>query len=109
MSRLHRIDSSNWKDYFYLNKVYVMFSKSGCEQCEHLELEINSSENLHSLEMCKVILSDSGLAELKMEQKWISNIDVLPFNAIFSDGKMLDSWSGNNIERFYSKLEKYLI
>ena len=109
MSRLHRIDSSNWKDYFYLNKVYVMFSKSSCEQCEHLELKINSSENRHSLELCKVVLSDSGLAELKMEQKWISNIDILPFNVIFSGGKMLESWSGNNFERLNSKLEKYLI
>ncbi len=69
----------------------------------------SSSENRHSLEMCKVILSDPGLAELKMEQKCISNIDILPFNVIFSDGKMLEYWSGNNFERLNSNLEKYLI
>ena len=84
-----------------------MFSKKGCEQCEQLELEINSSENLHSIEMCKAVLSDSGLADLKMEHTWIANIDLLPFNTIFSNGKMLDSWSGSSIEKFNSKMKKY--
>ena len=84
-----------------------MFSKKECEQCEQLELEINSSENLHSIEMCKVVLSDSGLADLKIEHNWISNIDVLPFNTIFSNGKMLESWSGSSIEKFNSKMKKY--
>ena len=72
-----------------------------------MELEINSSENLHSIEMCKVVLSDSGFADLKIEHNWISNIDVLPFNTIFSDGKMLESWSGSSIEKFNLKLKKY--
>ena len=85
-----------------------MFSKKECEQCEQLELEINSSENLHSIEMCKVVLSDSGLADLKIEHNWISNIDVLPFNTIFSNGKMLESWSGSSIEKFNSKMKIYL-
>ena len=108
VSKLNRVSSSNWKKLFNSNLVYIIFSKRGCKQCEQLESEINSNENLHSLEMCKVVLSDSGLAELKIENKWVSNIDVLPFNVIFSNGKMLESWSGNNIERLYSKLNKYL-
>lgn len=85
-----------------------MFSKKGCEQCEQLEAGINLIENSYSTRMCKVVLSDSGLAELKMEHSWISNIDILPFNTIFSNGKMLDSWSGSSIERFNLKLKKYL-
>ena len=84
-----------------------MFSKNDCEQCEHLESEIISSKNLHSLEMCKVVLSDSGLADLKMEHNWISNIDILPFNGIFSNGKMIESWSGSSIEKFNSNLKKH--
>ena len=85
-----------------------MFSKKDCEQCQQLESDINSSENTTLLEMCKVVLSDSGLADLKIEHNWISNIDVLPFNTIFSDGKMLESWSGNSIDKFNLKLKKYL-
>ena len=85
-----------------------MFSKKGCEQCEQLEAEINLIENSYSIRMCKFVLSDSGLAELKIEHSWISNIDILPFNTIFSNGKMLDSWSGSSIERFNLKLKKYL-
>ena len=108
MSKLIRVNSSNWRTFFNLNLVYVMFSKKECEQCEQLELEINSSENLHSIQMCKVVLSDSGLANLKIEHNWISNIDVLPFNTIFSNGKMLESWSGSNIEKFNSKMKIYL-
>tara|TARA_B100000035_G_C20513360_1_gene342195 strand:+ start:98 stop:358 length:261 start_codon:yes stop_codon:yes gene_type:complete len=85
-----------------------MFSKKDCEQCQQLESDINSSENTTLLEMCKVVLSDSGLADLKIEHNWISNIDVLPFNTIFSDGKMLESWSGSSIDKFNLKLKKYL-
>ncbi len=84
-----------------------MFSKKDCEQCQQLESDINLSENATAIEMCKVVLSDPGLAELKMEHSWISNIDILPFNTIFSNGKMLDSWSGSDIEKFDSKLKKY--
>tara|TARA_A100001037_G_C14956193_1_gene547306 strand:- start:222 stop:482 length:261 start_codon:yes stop_codon:yes gene_type:complete len=84
-----------------------MFSKKDCEQCQQLETDINLSENATAIEMCKVVLSDPGLAELKMEHSWISNIDILPFNTIFSNGKMLDSWSGSDIEKFDSKLKKY--
>ena len=108
MSKLNRVNSSNWKEFFNLNLVYIMFSKKDCEQCQQLESDINSSENTTLLEMCKVVLSDSGLADLKIEHNWISNIDVLPFNTIFSDGKMLESWSGSSIEKFNSKLERYL-
>ena len=108
MSKLNRINCSNWKDFFNSNLVYVMFSKKDCEQCEKLEAGICLIENSYSIRMCKVVLSDSGLAELKMEHSWISNIDILPFNTIFSNGKMLDSWSGSSIERFNLKLKKYL-
>ena len=85
-----------------------MFTKKGCEQCHQLENDINLSENLHSIEMCKVVLSDSGFADLKIEHNWISSIDVLPFNTIFSDGKMLESWSGSSIDKFNSKMKTYL-
>ncbi len=108
MSKLNRVNSSNWKEFFNLNLVYIMFSKKDCEQCQQLESDINSSENTTLLEMCKVVLSDSGLADLKIEHNWISNIDVLPFNTIFSDGKMLESWSGSSIDKFNLKLKKYL-
>ena len=85
-----------------------MFTKKGCGQCNQLETDINLSENETAIEMCKVVLSDSGLADLKMEHTWISNIDILPFNTIFSNGKMLESWSGSSIEKFNSKMKNYL-
>ena len=77
-------------------------------QCEDLESEINSSNYFEEITMCKVVLDDAGLAQMKMEQNWISNIDILPFNTIFSKGKMLESWSGKGIERMKSKMGKYL-
>ena len=107
MSKLNRINSSNWKDFFNLEFVYIMFTKKDCEQCQQLETYIILSENETAVEMCKVVLSDPGLAELKMEHTWISNIDILPFNTIFSNGKMLESWSGSSIEKFNLKLKKY--
>ena len=76
-----------------------MFSKKGCEQCEQLEAGINLIENSYSIRMCKVVLSDSGLAELKMEHSWISNIDILPFCVVFKEGQMTDSWASSDFAK----------
>ena len=107
VSRLQRANSSNWKDFFNSSLVYIMFTKSDCRECEELELAINANEKINLETMVKVVLDDPGLAQLKIDQSWISNIDILPFNAIFCNGKMLESWSGGNSRFLEDRLSKY--
>lgn len=85
-----------------------MFSKSDCEHCSILELELKSSDLFQEISMCKVVLDDPGLAEMKMKYSWISNIDILPFNVVLSNGKLIEYWSGKGINRLNNRLKKYI-
>ena len=108
MTELILLDSSNWKEFFNSELVYVMFSKSDCEHCSILELELKSSDLFQEISMCKVVLDDPGLAEMKMKYSWIPNIDILPFNAVLSNGKLIEYWSGNGLNRLNNRLKKHI-
>ena len=107
MADLILLNSSNWMEYFYSDLVYVMFSKSDCEECTLLESEIKSNEFSENISMCKVILDESGLSKMKIEFSWISSIDILPFNTILSGGKLVEYWSGKGIDRLNNRLKKH--
>ena len=54
--------------------------------------------------MSKLVLDTPGFAELKRKYRWISNIDVLPYNAIVSKGRLIESWSGADLSIAITKL-----
>ena len=108
MTELKLLNSSNWNEFFNSKLVYVMFSKSDCVECNMMNYEIESYKFPNKISMCKVRLDEPGLAEMKMKHSWISNIDILPFNAILSEGKLMEYWSGKGINRLNNRLKKYI-
>ena len=105
MAILHVINSSNWKDFFNSDLSIVMFSKSDCEQCKLLESAVKNLTLQGEPTFCKVMLDEGGLSDMKLEHKWISNIDILPFNVLISRGVILESWSGFDIEHLIETWE----
>lgn len=105
MAYLFLLDGSNWKEFFNKKYCYVMFTKSDCEQCKILEDHIVTSSIEKSIPLAKLTLDRPGFAELKQNHPWISRIDTLPFNTIFSEGKLVESWSGSNFETLQYKLD----
>ena len=81
-----------------------MFTKSDCEQCKTLEKHIAAASIEKQITLAKLTLDKPGFTELKQKHPWISRIDTLPFNTIFSGGKLLDSWSGSSFETLQNKL-----
>ena len=104
MVGIFELNSSNWNDFFNKNYCYVMFTKSDCDQCKILEKRISSASFEKQINLAKLTLDKPGFAELKQNYPWISRIDTLPFNAIFSEGKLIDSWSGSSFETLQNKL-----
>ena len=104
MADLFLLDGSNWMKFFNKNYCFVMFTKSDCEQCKILEKLIITSNFESPIPMTKLMLDRHGFAELKQSHSWISRIDTLPFNTIFSEGKLIDSWSGSSFETLQYKL-----
>ena len=43
-----------------------------------------------------------------MENDWVSNIDILPFNAIYVDGEVKKQWAGGGIERLQTRLNQIM-
>ena len=83
-----------------------MFSKSNCKQCIILEESIKEINIEQETSLTKLILDTPGFAELKRNYPWISRIDTLPYNALFSKGKLIESWSGSSIETLQNKLKE---
>ena len=106
MANLFLLDGSNWNDFFNKNHCYVMFTKSDCEQCKILEKHIVAASFEKQITLAKLTLDKPGFAELKQNHPWISRIDTLPFNTIFSNGKLIDSWSGSSFETLQNKLSE---
>ena len=104
MANLFLLDGSNWNEFFNKNYCYVMFTKSDCDQCKILEKHISSASFEKQITLAKLTLDKPGFAELKQNHPWISRIDTLPFNTIFSEGKLIDSWSGSSFETLQNKL-----
>ena len=104
MAEIVELNSSNWIDYFNKNYCYVMFTKSDCQQCKILEKDINALSFKKQITLAKLTLDKPGFAELKQTYPWISRIDTLPFNTIFSGGKLVDSWSSSSFETLQNKL-----
>ena len=101
------LNGSNWQDFFNKKITYVMFSKSDCEQCKILETHIASTYLEKPFPLAKLTLDRPGFAGLKQKFPWISRIDTLPFNTIFSGGKLVDSWSGSSFEVLKNKLIEF--
>ncbi|MGB2452461.1 MAG: hypothetical protein ACPIB8_05900 [Candidatus Poseidoniaceae archaeon] len=104
MARIFELNSSNWIEFFNKNYCYVMFTKSDCEQCKILEKDIAAASFEKQITLARLTLDKPGFAELKQNYPWISRIDTLPFNTIFSEGKLIDSWSGSSFETLQKKL-----
>ena len=52
-------------------------------------------------------LSDKGLGKIKIENPWISQIDILPFNVLFINGELRENWSGANEDRLIQIIKPY--
>ncbi len=102
------LNISNWRSFLDSKLCFVTFARSDCKQCDMFETEIQESNNCDIIPMGRVLLDIPGLAEFKMEYPWISKIDILPFNAIFAKGEIIDSWSGRDIRVLEKRLSHIL-
>ena len=109
MANLFLLNGSNWKEFFNRKICFVMFSKTSCEHCEMLERSINGQDFNQKITMTKLQLDTPGFSELKQTHPWISRIDTLPFNTVFSEGQLIDSWSGSNFETLLDRLSEFLL
>ena len=54
------------------------------------------------------ILDTPGMGRFKIAHPWVSEVDVLPYNALFVDGELVKQWAGGGITRLENRLKRFL-
>ena len=113
MDRLEVIDGNNWKAFTEEPGVAVlMLAKTGCparaawtdELTEYLAAD---PQVLGGVRFGKMLLDKPGLADLKRNNLWLaSEVDVVPYNVIYSGGRRHKSFPGGGMERLETRLKQ---
>lgn len=102
-----RVTSDNWQEVISLPLSVVVFTKDDCQDCKLWIDKLHDSKDLEEITFAIINLSEKGLGKIKIENPWISQIDILPFNVLFSNGKLHDNWSGANEDRLIQIIKPY--
>ena len=102
------LNQSNWKEFLSSPISVLILSKTDCESCDAWFSELESYEIPPNIRLGKLLLDNSGLGRFKMENDWVANIDILPFNAIYVDGEVKKQWAGGGIERLQTRLNQII-
>ena len=102
------LNHSTWKGFLSSPVSVLILSKTDCQLCDKWFSELETYEIPENARLGKLLLDSPGLARFKIENEWVSNIDILPFNAIYVDGIVKKQWSGGGIERLQTRLNQIL-
>jgi hypothetical protein len=112
MPELEMLDRCSWEEFLTAPLTVLMLGKNDCAACatwtEDLSAYLASGEAPENVRFGKLILDTPGLGRFKIAQPWVSEVDVLPFNAIYVDGERVKEWAGGNIDRMVNRLNRFL-
>ena len=102
------LNNSTWKEFLSSPVSVLILSKTDCHLCEKWVSELETYEIPENARLGKLLLDSPGLGSFKMENNWVANIDILPFNAIYVDGEVKKQWAGGGIERLQTRLNQIM-
>ena len=112
MTEFELLDQESWEEFLNAPIAVLMLSKSDCLACADWTEELNTwfgSDTVpENVRFGKLLLDTPGTGRFKMENDWVANIDILPFNAIYVDGKVKMQWAGGGIDRLQTRLNRFL-
>ena len=112
MTELEMLDRKSWEEFLNAPIAVLMLGKNDCQACADWTEELNTwfgSETVpENVRFGKIILDTPGMGRFKIAQPWVSEVDVLPFNAIFIDGERVKEWAGGKLSRLQNRLERLL-
>jgi hypothetical protein len=112
MSRLEALDGTSWQAFLSAPTAVLMLGKSDCAACaawtEELEAFLAADERWRDVRFGKLLLDRPGLVSFKRANPWIAELDVLPVNVIYRDGKEAKRFAGGGIDRLVARLERVM-
>ena len=112
MTELELLDQKSWEEFLSAPIAVLILSKNDCQACEDWTEGLNtwfgSGPVPENVRFGKLLLDTPGIGRFKLAQPWVSEIDILPFNAIFINGERVQEWAGGNLPLLQNRLEPLL-
>lgn len=103
------LTKDNWQDFLKEPKAVLMLGKTTCEACKEWTADLKEwSDSPEGIRFGKINLDEPGWGRFKLQEKWVSEVDVLPFNAIYIDGENKKSWAGGGLDRLSNRLNRFI-
>ena len=102
------LDGENWEDFFSAPIVVLILGKSGCSACEIWTSTLENWVIPEGVRLGKILLDVHGLGRFKIANPWVSEVDILPYNAIFINGELKKHWAGGGINRLQHRIDRFL-
>lgn len=103
------LTKDNWQDFLKEPKAVLMLGKTTCEACKEWTADLKEwSDSPEGIRFGKINLDEPGWGRFKLQEKWVSEVDVLPFNAIYINGENKKSWAGGGLDRLSNRLNRFL-
>ncbi len=110
MSRIEVISRENWGEFLAAPAALLMLGKSDCKACaqwtEELNAFLESDTQWTRVRFGKLELDKGGMGEFKKENTWISELDALPYNIIYTNGERAKEWLGSGVDRLVNRLQR---
>ncbi len=98
----------DWKEFLQAPIAVLIIGKNGCHACETWTEELQTFEIPSGVRIGKILLDTPELGRFKINQPWVAEIDVLPFNAIYVNGELKKQWAGGGINRLSNRLNRFI-
>ena len=105
---MESLNQSNWEEFLASPLSVLVLSKTDCQSCSEWFSELENYDIPENIRLGKLLLDAPGIGRFKIAQPWISQVDILPFNAIFTNGERKTQWAGGGIERLQNRLRHFL-
>ena len=103
------LTKDNWQEFLKEPKAVLMLGKTTCEACKEWTADLKEwSDSPEGIRFGKINLDEPGWGRFKLQEKWVSEVDVLPFNAIYIDGENKKSWAGGGLDRLSNRLNRFI-
>lgn len=110
MSQLEILNRDTWRDFLAAPSAVLMLGKSDCEACQawtsELEAFLAEDSEWSAVRFGKLELDQPGLTDFKRENKWLAEIDDLPYNVVCSAGERKKQWIGAGVDRLVNRMRR---
>jgi hypothetical protein len=107
---LETVDGGNWKEFVAAPKAVLVLGKTDCDNCASWSTELvrflAEDTEFSDVRFGKMMLDQRGLIEFKKTNPWLAEVEVLPFNVLYTGGERRKSYAGGGIDRLVNRLRK---